>query len=177
MKPMIRRTKGAVFILIGSVFFLLASACSQEDDVAAIRAIIQNGAALAEAHDISSLMELASEDIIAQPGGHNRLEIKRIIWVALRHYGQIKILYPKPSVELSAEENQASSKMFLLIVKKDRAVPELKDLYDDPRGWLETVGDNADLYQLEFEWLKTGTRWQVRRARIDALRARVFANE
>ena len=175
MKPMIRRTKGAVFILIGGVFFLLASACSQEDDVAVIRAMIKKGAALAEAHDISSLMELASEDIVAQPGGHNRLEVKRILWLALRHYGQIKVLYPKPSVELSAEGDRAASKMFLLIVKKDRVIPELKDLYDDPQEWLEKVGDNADLFQLKLEWLRTDTRWHVSKAHLDAFRGMGFS--
>ncbi len=175
MNPMNRRSKGTVFTLIGGIFFLLASACSQEDDVAVIRSMIQKGAALAEAHDISSLMEMAREDIVAQPGAHNRLEIKRILWLALRHYGQIKVLYPKPSVELSAEEDRASSKMFLLIVKKDRVIPELKDLYDDPQEWLEKVGDNADLFQLKLEWLKTDTRWQVRKARIDAFKGMGFS--
>ena len=175
MNPMIRHLKGTVCTLVGVVFFLLASACSQEDDVAAIRALIQKGAALTEAHDISSLMELASEDIVALPGAHNRLEIKRILWLALRRYGQIRVLYPKPSVDLSTEGDRASCAMFLLIVKKDRVIPELKDLYDDPQGWLETVGDNADLYQLKLEWLKTDSRWLVKKARLDAFRGTGFS--
>ena len=169
------RRKRTLFTLTWVVFFFMAAACAQEDDAAAIRALIQKGAKLAEDHDISGVMELTTEDIVAQPGAHNRLEIKRIIWSALMHYGEIKILYPKPSVDLSAEENQASCGMFLLIVKKDRVVPDLKDLYDDPQSWLETVGDNADLYQLKLEWLKTDSRWQVRKARLEACRGMGFS--
>ena len=136
--------------VLGSVFFLVASACSQQDDAAAIRKLVQKGAALAEAHNISGLMELATKDIVGQPGGYDRSAINRILWLALKHYGQIKILYPKPSVTLLAEDNRASCGIYVLIVKKDRVIPDLQDLYDDPKGWIDTVGENADLYQLFF---------------------------
>ena len=154
---------------------ILASACSQEDDAAAIRKLVQKGAALAEAHDISGLMELTTEDIVGQPGGYDRLAIKRIVWLALKHYGQIKILYPKPSVTRLAEDNRASCGIYLLIVKKERVIPELKDLYDDPRGWIETVGDNADLYQLNLETIKTDGRWRVRKARLETFKGTGFS--
>ena len=162
-------------VVLGWVLLLVASACSQEDDAAAIRALVQKGAALAEAHDINGLMELATADIVGQPGGYNRPVIKRIIRSALQHYGQIKILYPKPSVTLLADDNRASCGIYLLIVKKDRIIPDLKDLYDDPRGWIETVGDNADLYQLNFEMLKTDGRWRVRKARLETFKGSDFS--
>ena len=157
------RRRSMRLAVLGLVFFLVASACSQEDDAAAIQALVQKGAALAEAHDISGLMELTTADIVGQPGAYNRPAIKRIIWMALQHYGPINILYPKPSVTLLAED-QASCGVFLLIVKKDRVIPDLKDLYDDPQGWIETVGDNADLYQLKLEMRKEDDRWRVREA-------------
>ena len=160
-------TKGFLFILTGVLFCLMASACSQEDDVAAIRALIQKGAALAEAHDISGIMALTTDDITAQSGTYNRSEIKRIIWSALLHYGKINILYPKPTVDLFNENNRASCRMFLLIVRKDRVVPDLKDLTDDPQGWLETVGDNADLYQLNIDMRKTDSGWRVGEAHLE----------
>ncbi|MGD8666492.1 MAG: hypothetical protein PVG17_18300 [Desulfobacterales bacterium] len=156
------------FAVLGLVLLLVTSACSTEDDAAAIRALVQKGAALAEAHDINGLMELATEDIMGQPGAYNRPAIKRIIWLALKRYGQIKILYPKPSVALLDEDNRASCGVYLLIVKKDRVFPDLKDLTDDPRAWIETVGDNADLYQLHLEMIKIDNRWRVRKARMEA---------
>ena len=174
MNRVIRRTKETLFSLVGVVFFLTAFACSQEDDVAAIRALIQKGAALAEAHDISGMMALTTEDIVAQSGTYNRLEIKRIIWTALMHYGKMNILYPKPSIDLFNENNQASCGLFLLIVRKDRVVPDVKDLYDDPQGWLETVGDNADLYQLKLEMRKTDRRWRVSKAHLEPFRGMGF---
>lgn len=175
MKRVSCRRKAIIVILFGVVAFFMATACSQEDDEAAIRSLIQKGAALAEDHDISGLMALATEDIVAQPGAHNRLAIKRIIWSALRYYGKIKISYPKPSVDLAAEGNRASCGIYLLIVKKDRVIPDLKDLYDDPKGWLETVGDNADLYQLNLEIRKTDGRWRVRKARLDTFKGTGFS--
>ena len=169
------RRKSMRLDVLGLVFFLVASACSQEDDAAAIRELVQKGAALAEAHDINGVMELATTDIVGQPGAYNRPAIKRIIWSALKHYGQIKILYPKPSVTLLAEDNRASCVVFLLIVKKDRNIPDLKDLYDDPKGWIETVGDNADLYQLNLEMRKTDGRWRVHKARLETFKGTGFS--
>ena len=162
-------------ILIGVLLFLWVISCSPEDDVAAIRALIQDGAALAEDHDINGIMELTTEDIVAMPGAHSRLEIKRIIWTALMRYGQLKILYPKPSVDMSADSNQASCGIYLLIVKKDRVVPDVKQLYNDPKRWLETIGENADLYQLKLEMRKTDGRWLVGRAHLESFRGVGFS--
>ena len=161
--------------VLGLVLILMASACAQEDDAAAIRELVQKGVGLAEAHDISGLMELTTEDIVGQPGAYNRPAVKRIIWMALKRYGQIKILYPRPSVTLLAQDNRASCDVFLLIVKKDRVIPDLKDLYDDPKGWIETVGDNADLYQLDLEMRKTDGRWRVGKARLERFKGTGFS--
>lgn len=174
MNRIIRRIKKTLFSRVGLVFFLTALACSQEDDVTAIRALIEKGAALAEAHDISGIMALTTEDIVAQSGTYNRLEIKRIIWSASMRYGQVNILYPKPSVDLFNENHQASCGMFLLIVRKDRVVPDVKEFYDDPQGWLETVGDNADLYQLKLQMRKTDSGWRVSKAHIEPFRGMGF---
>ena len=161
--------------VLGLVFFLVASACSQEDDAAAIRKLVQKGAALAEAHDISGLMELTTEDIVGQPGAYNRPAIKRIIWLALKRYGQIKILYPKPSVALLDEDNRASCGVYLLIVKKDRTIPDLKDLYEEPRRWLETVGENADLFQVKLQLLKKDGKWLVNQAHLEGFKGLGFS--
>jgi hypothetical protein len=51
-----------------------------------------------------------------------------------------------------------------MIVKKDRTLPELKELYNDPRGWLEKVKEKADLYRFRLEVVKVKGDWLVRRA-------------
>ena len=66
--------------------------------------------------------------------------------------------------------------MYVLIVKKDRVVPDLKDLYDDPKSWLETVGENADLYQLKLELVKTDGRWRVRKAHLEVFKGTGFSD-
>ena len=61
------------------IFFFLVAACSQKDDVQVIRGLIKEGAKLAVDHNVSGIMELTTEDVLALPGHHNRLEIKRFI--------------------------------------------------------------------------------------------------
>ena len=166
--------KPAIITLVALVVFFMATGCSQEDDADVIRALIQKGAELAEAHDVNGVMALAAEDVVAHPGAHGRREIKRIIWMAFKHYGDLKILYPRPSVDLFDEGRRASCRLVFLIVKKDRVVPDVKDLYDDPKGWIETVGENADLYRLELEMLKTGKHWLVEKAHLETFKGTGF---
>ena len=111
-----------------TILFMFVSSCSPKDEVSAIRELIKKGAELAEDHDVGGIMKLTTAGVVALPGQHNRLEIKRILWVALKHYGKIKILYPEPSVSLTSNETSASAGVYLLIVKKDRDLPELKEL-------------------------------------------------
>ena len=157
------------------LFLFLAAACSLKDDVQVIRELIKDGAKLAEDHNVSGIMELATEDVVALPGHHNRLEIKRIIWAALMHYGKLKVLYPKPSVDLSTTDNSATCMIYLLIVKKDRTIPDVKDLYEEPRRWLETVGENADLFQIKLQLLKKDGMWRVNQAHLEGFKGLGFS--
>ena len=159
-----------------ALFFLfLAAACSQKDDVQVIRGLIKEGAELAEDHNVSGIMELTTEDVVALPGHHNRMEIKRIIFAALMHYGKLKVLYPKPSVDLSTSDNSAICMIYLLIVKKDRTIPDVKDLYEEPRRWLETVGENADLFQVKLQLLKKDGKWLVKQAHLEGFKGLGFS--
>ena len=169
-----KKSAGNAFLCI--IFFLFLTACSEKDDVSAIRELIKKGAALAEEHDVGAMMDLTTEDVVAHPGQMNRLEIKRIIWRAFRHYGRLKVLYPKPSVEVSAQDHTAACKVYVLIVKKDQAYPDLKELYDDPRRWLETVGENADLYQMNLQMIKTKGKWRVKQVHLEGFRGLGFGN-
>ena len=153
-----------------AILFVLATSCAPKDETAAIRELIQKGAKLAEDHDVGGIMNLTTEDVVALPGQHNHREIKRILWLAFKHYGNLKILYPEPSVNLTSNNNSASSRVYLLIVKKDRNLPELKELYTQPRRWLEEVGENADLYQLDLQMLKKDGDWRVKQAQLEGFK-------
>jgi hypothetical protein len=164
-------------IIFGMLFFLFfwAASCSQKDDVQVIREMIKEGAELAEEHNVRGIMELTTEDVVALPGHHNRLAIKRLLFSAFMHYGKLKVLYPKPSVDLSTTDNSAACMIYLLIVKKDRTIPDLKDLYEEPRRWLETVGENADLFQIKLQLLKIEGKWRVKQAHLKAFRGLGFS--
>ena len=169
------RKKWARQAILWSILFVFISSCSEKDDAQVIRGLIKKGAELAEDHDVSGIMELTTEDVVALPGQYNRLEIKRIIWSAFMHYGKLKVLYPKPSVDLSTKDSRASCMIYLLIVKKDRAFPDVKDLYDDPRHWLETVGENADLYKIKLQMLKKDGTWLVKQAHLEGFKGLGFS--
>jgi hypothetical protein len=156
--------------ILWAIFFVLVVSCSPKDEVAAIRELIKKGAELAEDHDVGGIMDLTTADVVALPGQHNRLEIKRIIWAALMHYGKLKVLYPEPSVDLTSNDSIASARVYFLIVKKDRNSPELKELYKDPRRWLEEVSENADLYQLNLQLLKKNGDWLVKQAHLEGFK-------
>jgi hypothetical protein len=157
-----------------TILFLFVISCSEKDDAAAIRALIKKGAELAEDHDVSGILELTTGDVVALPGRHDRREIKRILWAAFMHYGKLNVLYPKPSVDLSDTENSASCRIYLLIVKKEHALPDLKALYNDPKRWLEKVGENADLYQIKLQLLKKDETWLVRKAHLEGFKGLGF---
>jgi hypothetical protein len=164
------RKKWARQAILWVILFAFVTSCSPKDDVSAIRKLIKKGAELAEDHDVGGIMELTTDDLVALPGQHNRLEIKRIVWTALMHYGKFKVLYPEPSVNLTSNESKASSRVYFLIVKKDRKVPELKELYQDPGRWLEQVGENADLYQLNLQMIKKNGDWLVNQALLEGFK-------
>ena len=149
--------------------------CSSKDEETAIRELVKKGATLGEEQDIKGLMNLTTEDFLALPGDLGRQETRRILFVAFRHYQDFKILYPRPNVELKPDKRSASAVFPFLIVKKETTLPKLKELYEDPQRWLETVGENADLYRLKLEWVKQNGDWLVRQARLERFTGRSFS--
>jgi hypothetical protein len=174
---MVYRKRLAKIMISGVLFFFFfwMATCSQKDDVQVIRELIKEGAKLAEEHNIKGIMELTTEDVVALPGHHNRLAIKRLLFSAFMHYGKLKVLYPKPSVDLSTTDNSATSTIYLLIVKQDRTIPDLKDFYEEPRRWLEAVGENADLFQIKLQLLKKDGKWRVKQAHLEGFKGLGFS--
>jgi hypothetical protein len=165
---------GRLFVLLLIVVGGLQS-CSSKDEESAIRNLVQNGATLAEEQDIKGLMSLTTEDLLVLPGDLGRQETRRILFVAFRHYQDFKILYPRPSVDLKPDKRSASAVFPFLIVKKETTLPKLKELYEDPQRWLETVGENADLYRLKLECLKQNGDWLVKQARLERFTGTSFS--
>ena len=149
--------------------------CSSKDEETAIRELVKKGATLGEEQDIKGLMNLTTEDFLALPGDLGRQETRRILFVAFRHYQDFKVLYPRPNVELKPDKRSAAAVFPFLIVKKEAALPKLKELYEDPQRWLETVGENADLYRLKLECLKQNGDWLVKQARLERFTGTSFS--
>lgn len=149
---------------VALIFVVISASCSQRDDAQVVRDIIAQCALLAEQKNIGGLLDFASEEFQAQPGRYDARSVKGILFAAFQRYGRFEIHYPRPVVKISPDGNEAEAILFFLIVSQDRAIPGLKELYEDPQGWLEAVGEKADLYQLELQWVKVDGKWLVRRA-------------
>jgi hypothetical protein len=160
---------GVYFILIGS----LALSCSKKDDVSLVLHLIQESARLAEAHHVQALMDLTTGDFQATPGPLDRRETGKILWWAFRHYGDFKILYPEPTIDLGSKD-AASARLYFMILKKEGSYPDLKKLYKDPAAWLEEVGENADLYRLTLGFVRKNRDWTVKSALLEPFKGLGF---
>ena len=149
------------FVLAAMVVGSLCAACSRPDDGEKIRALIANGAMLAEAHDIAGMLALASEDIRAMPMDLDRRGIKGVLWRTFNYYGPLSILYPRPAVEIKNDIDEAWAEFPFLIVKKERNIPGLETLREDPTAWIEAIGKHADLYHLRLLLVQHKGDWLV----------------
>jgi hypothetical protein len=153
-------------IWFGGILFLALASCSAKDDERALQELVEKAARLAEQHDIGEIMELTSGDFMARPGELDHRGTKRILFMAFRHYGDLKVLHPRPKVDFDSDEKASVSVPFL-IVKRDQSLPELKGLYSDPKRWVEEVGEGADLYRIKLQVQKVNGAWLVGRANLE----------
>jgi len=142
-------------------------ACSRQDDAEKVRLLIAKGASLAEAHDLSGLLQLASKDVRASPRDLDRRGIKKVLWQTFNYYGQLKVLYPRPVVEMKDEAHEASAQFPFLIVRKEQTLSDLEGLRSDPIAWIEKIGETADLYRLRLLLTKQDGTWFVNRAYLE----------
>ncbi len=117
---------------MNEIMLLISSSCSREDDVVMIQALIKKGGDLAEKHDIQGLLALTSGNFQAFPGPHDRQETKGILSMAFRHYGPLRVLYPRPGIDLDPAKQSALGTVYFMIVKKELSYPGLEALYSDP---------------------------------------------
>jgi hypothetical protein len=161
------------FCLI-TMLLVSSLSCGKGDDFEAVRKLVDKGVALGEKHDIGELMNLAAEDFIALPGDLDRRSTRAVLWRAFKHYGTFRIHHPWPSVEVAEDGKGASAGLFFLIAREEVSFPKLKDLPKDPKGWLEGVGEKADLFHLDLELVKEKGGWLVQRATLKRYAVRPF---
>ena len=153
---------------------LLIPACSAKEEAGVIRELVRKSAEMAEAKQVGNLMQPTGAGFVAMPGRRSADEVKSILFAAFMRYGQFKIHYPRPSVEIDPGGNQASATIYFVIVRQNQPLPGLKALYENPRQWLQAVGEKADLYQLKLELVKNKREWVVMRAQLEGFQGPSF---
>lgn len=153
--------------VLGLVLLVMTlSACSRTDEETAIQELIASGVKHVEAHDVGGVMDLATDDFLAEPGNYPRNEAKRFLFGGMKRYGSFRIHHPRPSITLAENRRQASATLHFLIVNKEQLFPTLETLRDDPVGWLAAVDANADLFTLSMELRMESGDWRVYRAKL-----------
>ena len=160
--------------LLGLFFSSVLDSCSDADDTSKILHIIATAAEQAEEHDVSGILDHTVDAFKAQPGNHDRRSVRSILWWAFRHYGRLTVMYPQPAITVDQDGQTATAEVYFLIVKKERSVPDLKELAKDPQKWLRAVGENADLYRLQLELIQPDHQWKVNAARLAPYAANGF---
>ena len=153
-------------ILLSLLLSCVLYSCSDTDDKNRILHIIASAAEQAEQHNISGVLAHTVDTFKAQPGDHDRRSARGILWWAFRHYGKLTVLYPQPAISVDENSEAAAAEIYFLIVKKEGSIPDLKELAKDPQKWLQAVGENADLYQLQLELIQLDSQWKVNAARL-----------
>jgi hypothetical protein len=173
-EQMVESARGIVLGMVcGSVMSLLVAGCSgceERDDEQVLQGMIRQAAELAARHELGELMSMTTDDFTASPGQRSRQEVKGILLMAFRRYGEFEVEHPRPTVEVAPSKLTATAELPFLIVRQDVDLPELSDLYEDPQGWIEAVGEKADAYFLELRFEKTDDGWRVERAVIQGTR-------
>ena len=161
---------------IASILFisLCLCACGNRDDAAAIRKLIARASQMAEEHRIADLMQLTADGFSASPGSHDAGSVRRILFIAFKHYGMFQIRYPRPTVEVEADAATARTVIHFMIVSQDRPMPELKELYENPQQWVEQASEKADLYQLKLALIKDEGDWRVKNAELTPFKGLSF---
>jgi hypothetical protein len=154
-------------VVVAIIFLTFCMSCSGGDDADKIRAQIARGAELAKAHDIGGLLKLASKEVVAMPMNLDRRGIRAVLWRTFNYYGPLAVFYPHPEIEINAAAGEASVRFPFLIVRKEHDMPGLETLRDDPVAWIEAVGDKADLYSMQLDWIKRDGEWVVDRAFLE----------
>jgi hypothetical protein len=170
-QPMATVTK----YLIGAVCScMLLTACSGTDDEAAIKELIKTGAELAEQKQIGDMIDLTTEDFVTTPGMKDRRMVRRILFAAFAHYKNFSILYPQLKIEIAEDGANAVVEFPFAILRKDRQPPALTELYGDPQGWAEKIGEQGDLFHIKMQLRKQGSEWLVAQATLFGVRRPTF---
>ena len=157
--------KAGRFIIV-TLGLLIVASCSSKDETAVILDMINRGAESAERHRIGDLVAPASDDFVALPGRYNVRTVKGILFRAFKYYGDFNILYPRPLVNLDETSVNATVTVYFVIIRKGHVFSGIKELYDNPRKWVEAVGEKADLYQLKLRFFEKNSDWRVESAHL-----------
>jgi hypothetical protein len=144
--------------------------CASTSDEQQIRALIDEGARAAERHDLSGVMELATDDLRVMPERLGRTEVMRLLLYFFQRFGEFGLHYPPPWVEHEPGASEATATVLLLLVRKGEAAPDLSGIGEDPASWAESAADFAHLARLRLSLTKHDGAWRVDAIKVESFR-------
>jgi len=144
--------------------------CDDRSDEEQILALIEKAATLAQDHDTDGLMDLTTQWFTAEPGNRDHGEVRQVLTFAFHRYGNFRIAYPEPAIEVAPDRTTARATVPFVILREGLTLPDLGGLASDPEGWVEEASQTADPYRLRIDFAREDGEWKVDRAKIDGVR-------
>jgi hypothetical protein len=164
------RTTSLPAFMVAAGILAVCAACKPKGDERRILALIERAAILAEGHKTGKIMDLATKTFVADPGGRDRKEVQSILAYAFLRYGNFRIKFPTPAIEIAPSGDAADVRVPFVVFRENMIMPDLTGLRDNPGKWIEEVAKSADPYHLELKLEKIDGEWMAERAHIEGLR-------
>lgn len=150
-----------VLLATATIFLPSCKGCAQQDDEELIQQLVENAVVYAQQHEIGELMDLATKDFVANPGSHQRRSTKALLMVLFRRFGKFSIVHPVSSITIENSGTAANLSVPFLLVREGQAIPDMRELVQQPGQWLKEAGEVAHPYYLTAKLVKVDGDWLV----------------
>lgn len=161
--------KGCNYLICLCIIAALSSACTENEDESTIAELAVTASTLAEKRDIGGLEKLATRDFVLAEEGLDRKGTKWALYRYFRQIGKFSVIMPKPEIEVIAEEESALLRTPVAIGPKHYNATHLTPYADSHMEWIEHVGPDIAVYQLEASLVKERDLWFVQTLKIEKL--------
>ena len=139
--------------------------CSSKPQEERVLEWVAEAVSLAEQGDAAGLVDLTASDFRVSPRSMDRRQLKLRLVVALQRFRKGTIHYPRPSVTLSGDDDQAEVSFAFLTIRGDPPA-EARGTADED-SWLEGLANKGGLMRIHLRLRRDGDEWLATQARLE----------